>query len=130
MNDIEELIRFYKTFRLLFCFHGEGGRHVEQTISSKQNLSKGNKISKRRTMNQRELEQITQWIKEATTKPNADENIRLIFKLASNSITDEKIKSLISPTHVPVESTQGKKSFITHFTKKEISKMSKTFKYR
>lgn len=79
-------------------------------------------------MNQRELEQITQWIKEATTKPNADENIRLILKLASNSITDDKIKSLISPTHVPVESRQGKKSFITHFTRKEISKMSKTFK--
>ncbi len=79
-------------------------------------------------MNQRELEQITQWIKEATTKPNADENIQLILKLAANSITDDKIKSLISPTHVPVESTQGRKSFITHFTKKEIAKMSKPFK--
>lgn len=46
MNDIEELIRFYKTFQLLFCFHGEGGRHVEQTISSKQNLSRGKNFQK------------------------------------------------------------------------------------
>jgi len=73
-------------------------------------------------MNQRELEQITQWIKEATTKPNADENIQLILKLASNSITQDKVENLVKPTNPDT------KSFIIHFTKKEIAKMSKTFK--
>ena len=73
-------------------------------------------------MNQKELEQITQWIKEATTKPNADENIQLILKLASNSITQDKVENLVKPTNPDT------KSFITHFTKKEIAKMSKTFK--
>lgn len=48
---------------------------------------------------QRELEQITQWIKEATTKPNADENIQLILKLASNSITQDKVENLVKPTN-------------------------------
>ena len=73
-------------------------------------------------MNQKELEQITQWIKEATTKPNADENIQLILKLASNSITQDKVENLVKPTNPDT------KSFITYFTKKEIAKMSKTFK--
>lgn len=73
-------------------------------------------------MNQKELEQITQWIKDATTKPNADENIQLILKLASNSVTEDRVETLVT------NATTGAKSFITHFTKKEISKMSKTFK--
>ena len=73
-------------------------------------------------MNQRELEQITQWIKDATTKPNADENIQLILKLASNSITEDRVETLVTNTN------PNTKSFITHFTKKEIAKMSKTFK--
>ena len=73
-------------------------------------------------MNQKELEQITQWIKEATTKPNADENIQLILKLALSSITQDKVENLVKPTNPDT------KSFITYFTKKEIAKMSKTFK--
>ena len=48
-------------------------------------------------MTEQELKQITQWIKEATNKPDADENIALILKLAGNSFTEERLKLLTVP---------------------------------
>ena len=46
MNDIEELIRFYKTFQLLFCFHGEGGHHVEKIHHQNKIYQGGTKFQK------------------------------------------------------------------------------------
>ena len=87
-------------------------------------------------MNQKELEQITQWIKEATTKPNADENIQLILKLASNSITQEKelqaLQDEIKPMQEYLRAFQdaidGKKPFSKAELRKQIVGLIASYK--
>lgn len=73
-------------------------------------------------MNYKELQKLNEIIENLKATPNADENIQLILKLASNSITEDRVETLVTNTN------PNTKSFITHFTKKEIAKMSKTFK--
>ena len=82
-------------------------------------------------MTEQELKQITQWIKEATNKPDADENIALILKLAGNSFTEERLKLLtVSPSRTDKQENKREENFgILTFTKKELSTMPKSFQH-
>ena len=82
-------------------------------------------------MTEQELKQITQWIKEATNKPNADENIALILKLAGNSFTEERLKLLtVPPSRMDKQENKREENFgILTFTKKELSTMPKSFQH-
>ena len=82
-------------------------------------------------MTEQELKQITQWIKEATNKPDADENIALILKLAGNSFTEERLKLLtVPPSKTDRQENKREENFgILTFTKKELSTMPKSFQH-
>ena len=82
-------------------------------------------------MTEQELKQITQWIKEATNKPDADENIALMLKLAGNSFTEERLKILtVAPSKTDKQENKREENFgILTFTKKELSSMPKSFQH-
>lgn len=74
-------------------------------------------------MTEKELSHLTKLIKEVSLSPDADEKIALILKMASESITDDKIKGLVDK-----DDKRKVKSGILKFSKKEIDKMPTSLK--
>ena len=92
-------------------------------------------------MTQQKLQLISEWIKDATQKPNADENIHLIIELAVKTLTEERINELVATGQlVPPSQTGGqpkvdlstpddkKQGIVVDFTKQEIKQMPNNFK--
>ena len=74
-------------------------------------------------MTEKELSHLTKLIKEVSLSPDADEKIALILKMASESITEDKIKGLVDK-----DDKRKVKSGILKFSKKEIDKMPTSLK--
>ena len=74
-------------------------------------------------MTEKELSHLTKLIKEVSLSPDADEKIALILKMASESITEDKIKGLVDK-----DDKRKVKSGILKFSKKEMDKMPTSLK--
>ena len=74
-------------------------------------------------MTERKLSHLTKLIKEVSLSPDADEKISLILKMASESITEDKIKGLVDK-----DDKRKVKSGILKFSKKEMDKMPTSLK--
>ncbi len=99
-------------------------------------------------MNYKELQQLNENIENLKTHPHSDENIQFVLDLADKSIKAETLEKLVKPgTIVPLQQiTPSKNDEFIHkensqsiidenaqsntitFTKKEVSRMEKTFK--